>query len=223
MTEQNEEKRPGLSRRTFLYASATVLLAACGAPGARTQQPSAGGQPAPVTPPTSGTAGQALPPTPACGDDDDEVTPSQTEGPYYTPKAPERTSLLEPGMKGTKLVLTGHVLSTDCKPVARALVDFWQADDAGEYDNKGFRLRGHQFTDDTGRYTLETIMPGLYPGRTRHIHVKVQAPNQEILTTKLYFPGEKQNETDGIFHEALVINLTDTADGKAGRFNFVLS
>ncbi len=40
-----------------------------------------------------------------------------------------------------------------------------------------------------GRYTLETIVPGEYPGRTQHIHVKVQAPNGPILTTQIYFPG----------------------------------
>ena len=69
--------------------------------------------------------------------------------------------------------------------VARALLDVWHADDRGGYDTAGFRLRGHQFTDGSGRFELETIVPGLYPGRTRHIHVKVQAPNGPILTTQL--------------------------------------
>ena len=86
-------------------------------------------------------------------------------------------------MPGTRIVVEGSVLTTDCRPMPQALVDFWQADDRGQYDNAGYRLRGHQFTDDTGHYRLETIVPGLYPGRTRHIHVKVQAPNQPVLTT----------------------------------------
>ncbi|MDL1903090.1 hypothetical protein FBR02_20265, partial [Anaerolineae bacterium CFX9] len=120
----------------------------------------------------------ALAPTPACGDDDDDdVTIAQTEGPFYTPNSPLRTSLLEEGLTGTPMLLTGYVLTTGCQPVANALVDFWHADDAGVYDNAGYRLRGHQFTDEAGRWTLETIVPGLYPGRTRHFHVKVQAPN----------------------------------------------
>jgi protocatechuate 3,4-dioxygenase beta subunit len=102
------------------------------------------------------------------------------------------------------------------------LIDFWHCDDAGNYDNVGYKLRGHQFTDDQGQYTLETIRPGLYPGRTRHIHVKVQAPNQPVLTTQLYFPNEPDNATDGIFHPALVMDEQDTADGKAATFNFVL-
>lgn len=125
-------------------------------------------------------------------------------------------------MAGTKLLLTGQVLMTNCQPVARALVDFWQADDAGTYDNAGHRLRGHQFTDAQGKYTLETLVPGLYPGRTRHIHVNVQAPNRPVLTTQLYFPDEARNRADGIFNAALVIGVRDTAGGQAGSFNFVL-
>jgi protocatechuate 3,4-dioxygenase beta subunit len=164
-----------------------------------------------------------LTPTPECGDDDDDPTPAQTEGPYYTPNTPERASLLEAGMAGTKLVLTGSVLTTGCAPIARALVDFWQADDAGQYDNVGFRLRGHQFTDAQGRYRLETVVPGLYPGRTRHIHVKVQAPNRPVLTTQLYFPGEARNASDGIYREELLIAVRDVAGGKEGEFDFVLN
>jgi protocatechuate 3,4-dioxygenase beta subunit len=161
-------------------------------------------------------------PTPTCGDDD-EPTPTQTEGPYYTPNTPERTSFLEEGITGTKLLVTGYVLSTDCQPVAQALIDFWHANDAGEYDNVGYQLRGHQFTDGQGRYTLETILPGLYPGRTRHIHVKVQAPNQPVLTTQMYFPNEPENARDGIYNSVLEMAVQDTEDGKAAQFNFVLA
>jgi protocatechuate 3,4-dioxygenase beta subunit len=130
--------------------------------------------------------------------------------------------LLEPGITGTKIVITGSVLATDCRPIARALVDFWQADAQGVYDNTGYRLRGHQFTDEAGRYSLETVVPGLYPGRTRHVHVKVQAPNQPILTTQLYFPGEPSNARDGLFNPHLLMSVQDTNDGKAATFTFVL-
>ena len=160
-------------------------------------------------------------PTPACTDADD-VTPRQTEGPYYKRSSPERTSLLEPGLTGTSLVLTGYVLSRRCQPIARALLDFWQADGHGQYDNQGFRGRGHQFTDEAGRYRLETVVPGAYFGRTRHIHVKVQAPNRPILTTQLYFPGEPRNARDGLFNPALLMAIQDTADGKAAQFNLIL-
>ena len=65
-------------------------------------------------------------------------------------------------------------------------------------------------------------MPGLYTGRTRHVHVKVQAPNQPLLTTQLYFPGETGNNRDSIFNSALAMAVQDAADGKAAEFNFVL-
>jgi protocatechuate 3,4-dioxygenase beta subunit len=162
-----------------------------------------------------------LPATPACAGPDD-VTLRQTEGPFYRSRSPERTSLLEPGMLGATMILTGHVLSRRCQPVVGALLDFWQADEQGRYDNDGYRCRGHQFTDEQGRYRLETIMPGLYSGRTRHVHVKVQAPNRPVLTTQLYFPGEPRNARDGIFNPALLVAMQDGAAGQIARFDFVL-
>lgn len=164
---------------------------------------------------------RSLSPTPDC-DDGDEPTPSETEGPFFTPQSPKRTSLLEPGTLGTRIVLTGRVVTTGCKPAALALLDFWHADDSGEYDNEGYRLRGHQFTDADGRYRLETIVPGLYPGRTRHFHVKVQPKGGRVLTTQLYFPGEKRNGRDFLFRPELLMAIDDASHGKDARFNFVL-
>src|SRR5918996_666666 len=164
-----------------------------------------------------------LSPTPACDDgDEDDPTISQTEGPYFTPNSPARRSLLESGVSGTSLVVTGSVLTRSCRPVANALLDFWQADGDGDYDNVGYRLRGHQFTGADGTFRLETVVPGLYPGRTRHIHVKVQAPGEPILTTQLFFPGEERNASDSIFHTSLLMQITEGSDANEGRFNFVL-
>jgi protocatechuate 3,4-dioxygenase beta subunit len=223
------------SRRAFLRAAislpAGAMLAGCVAPVAAPSESSSAATAAPVAAssetavPESETAETAtvLEPTPACGDDDDEPTIAQTEGPYYTPNTPERTTLLEEGITGTHLLLNGFVLATDCAPLARALVDFWHCDNEGNYDNTGYRLRGHQFTDEQGRYQLTTIVPGLYPGRTRHIHVKVQVPNQPVLTTQLYFPNEPANDRDGIYHPALLMDTTESAEGMDAMFNFVLA
>jgi len=152
------------------------------------------------------------------------LTVAQTEGPYFKTNSPERTSLVEDGMAGTVLTLTGQVLAPDGTPVANALVDFWQANASGAYDNSGYNLRGHQYTDANGQYTLTTVVPGLYPGRTRHIHVKVQAPNSAMLTTQLYFAGEARNATDGIFDPSLVLDPQTNADGtQSATFNFVVN
>lgn len=216
-----------LTRRALLRMGLSLppmLLAACAAPVLINPTPAVTPASLPTVTPTpaeSPEVAQLLPPTPAC-DDDDDPTPEQTEGPYYTPDTPARNSFLEPGITGTHMLVTGYVLSTQCQPIAQALLDFWHSDDAGQYDNVGYKLRGHFFTDDQGRYQLETIMPGLYPGRTRHFHVKVQAPNQPILTTQLYFPGEPDNESDGIFRPECLLAVQDIAEGKIGTFNFVL-
>jgi protocatechuate 3,4-dioxygenase beta subunit len=102
------------------------------------------------------------------------------------------------------------------------MIDFWQADDGGQYDNNGFRLRGHQFSDAQGRYSLSTIVPGLYPGRTRHIHVKVQPPGGQILTTQLYFPGESGNASDNIHRRELEMDVRIAGSARTAAFMFVL-
>jgi protocatechuate 3,4-dioxygenase beta subunit len=150
------------------------------------------------------------------------TTPELTEGPYYKSGSPEAATLYQEGMPGTKLVLTGYVYDTNCKPVANAWLDFWQADANGQYDNSGYTLRGHQYTDTNGFYTLTTVVPGLYPGRTEHIHFKVQAPNGQTITSQLFFPGVTQNDSDGIFNESLVLPIQETSDGMQAQFNFVV-
>ena len=167
-------------------------------------------------------AGELLAATPAIADDDDP-TPAQTEGPYFTPDSPLRRSIVPAGAAGTRLTLTGRVLTTGGRPALRALVDFWQADAGGAYDNSGFRFRGHQFTDANGRYALTTVVPGLYPGRTRHIHVKVQRRGGAVLTTQLYFPGVTANRNDSIFQSALLLrNWRKVGSRRAAKFDFVL-
>jgi protocatechuate 3,4-dioxygenase beta subunit len=163
----------------------------------------------------------ALAATPSCSDDD-EPTPANDEGPYFTPKSPERASLLESGLNGNTLIVSGTVLTASCRPIPGAILDFWQASAEGAYDNSGFKLRGHQFADKDGRFRLETVMPGLYPGRTRHIHVKAIVPGGVILTTQLYFPAESLNARDRLFNPGLVMDLADEGGLKAGRFDFVL-
>ena len=151
------------------------------------------------------------------------LTVSQTEGPYFKTNSPERSALVTDSTQGTLLTVTGQVLAADGTPVANALLDFWQADASGAYDNSGYTLRGHQYTDENGNYTLSTVVPSLYPGRTRHIHVKVQAPGGPTLTTQLYFPGEARNSTDGIFDPSLVLNTQSNTDGtENATFNFVV-
>ena len=164
---------------------------------------------------------QGLPPTPECRDGD-EPTVRQTEGPFYKPRSPQRADLREPGLRGQPVEVSGRVLTRACRPVAGALVDLWHADAGGDYDNDGFRCRGHVFADAEGRFRFLTILPAVYPGRTRHYHVKVQAPRRPVLTTQLYFPGEAENRRDSLFRRELLMRTATAGDGLAARFDFVL-
>lgn len=164
---------------------------------------------------------QELAPTPACHDGD-EPTIRQGEGPFFKPKSPERSDLREPGAGGRPFELSGFVLTRRCRPLGGAVVDLWHADDKGEYDNTGFRYRGHVITGPDGAFRFRTIAPAVYPGRTRHYHVKVQAPGSRLLTTQLYFPNEPANQRDGLFQRALLMRFANNGEGPAGRFDFVL-
>jgi protocatechuate 3,4-dioxygenase beta subunit len=153
-----------------------------------------------------------------------QLTHQVTEGPYYKAGSPENTNLVQSEMQGQVITITGQVLDQSGAPVSNAWLDFWQANASGAYDNTGYTLRGHQYTDANGYYTLTTIVPGLYPGRTEHIHVKVQAPNASVVTTQLFFPGVAQNARDGIYDQSLLLGIVDNGDGTlSGTFNFVVA
>ena len=153
--------------------------------------------------------------TPSCG----RSTPPQIAGPFFKPQSPERSSLIEPGMKANRMRLKGQVVDTHCQPVPGALLEFWQCDERGEYDNQKFRLRGHQFADRKGQFVLDTLVPGAYPGRTPHLHVKVQRRGGQILTTQLYLPGHPENTGDFLFDPRLLM----VARGSDFYFQFVLA
>ena len=150
-------------------------------------------------------------------------TRSQTAGPFYTPQTPQRDTLREPDTGGEPLVFEGLVLALDCRPLAGAVIDVWHCDEHGYYDNRGFRYRGHQFTDAAGAFRIETIRPGHYTGRTPHIHVKVQGEATRLLTTQVYFPDmQDENARDRIYRDGLAMSLDRGGGGWRGRYDFVL-
>ena len=210
-------------RRLLAAALAAPILAACGGGKKQSSATTARSGTTATTPCHGRGAATTLAPTPTCTDGD-EPTIAETEGPYFKASSPEKANLFADVSAGTKLVVSGKVLTTGCAPVNKALIDVWQADDAGEYDNSGYTLRGHLFTDAKGAYQFTTVVPGLYPGRTRHIHIKVQAPNGPVLTTQLYFPGRvaEQQRLASSIKDLLLTDYKDAGGGKAGVFDFVV-
>jgi protocatechuate 3,4-dioxygenase beta subunit len=158
-----------------------------------------------------------------CAETEDNI-----EGPFYKPGAPERASLWEPGMEGTKLVVSGRILDTHCRPISYATLDAWQCSANGVYDNDGYTLRGKQKTDGKGRYELTTILPPPYKVsqdryRPAHIHLKLHASGAKLLTTQLYFDGDRWNAVDTAYRKSLTLRPADGRNGsKKASFDFHL-
>ncbi len=154
---------------------------------------------------------------------DIELLHEVEEGPYYKADSPQRNIIAAENTYGKKLVFDGQVLDTKGEPVNGAWLDFWHADGRGKYDNTGYNLRGHQYTDSEGNFHLETVMPALYGSRTPHIHVKVQAnPRSKLYTAQLYFPELESNEKDPLFEPANVVELTENEGIARAKFDMVV-
>ena len=99
-------------------------------------------------------------------------------------------------------------------------------------------LRGAQVTNADGIAEFTTIYPGWYQGRTVHIHAKVHLDSSTVLTTQLFFDDDLSaqvyerepyasrtgrdalNDSDGIFDEALVLDIERDGDGYLGTISF---
>lgn len=160
--------------------------------------------------------------TPFCTDDS-VATHQQTAGPFFLPDSPERMNLAADDSEGQQIALQGCVLDLKCHPVPGTIVDIWQADHTGAYDTGGYRLRGHQITGGSGTFAFSTVVPGRYPGRTPHFHVRVQPPGGRLLTTQLYLPSAGgSNEDDGLFDPALLVVEDRWGEARRARFDFVV-
>ena len=146
------------------------------------------------------------------------LTPSTTEGPYYPDRLPldQDNDLLvindfiTPAL-GTVAWVSGRVLDRNGGPIRSALVEIWGADNYGSYihsngvsggrRDSNYQGYGRFLTASDGRYLFRTIKPGLYPGRTRHIHYKVTVPGGTGVTTQLMVEGEPQNNNDQVLND----------------------
>ena len=103
-------------------------------------------------------------------------------GPFYEPGAPFRTKV------GTGYVLRGRVLTTRCRPIARARIEFWLVNRRGRYDDAH---RATVLARSDGRYRFESNRPIAYEGRPPHIHVRVSARGFRTLVTQHYPRGSR--------------------------------
>jgi protocatechuate 3,4-dioxygenase beta subunit len=146
-------------------------------------------------------------------------TPAQTIGPFYPRGAGERPRETDADLlsvdgdrvlsRGVPLYFTGRVIDRRGTALASAAVEIWQCDANAVYhhpDGGAASLRDPNFqgygvakTDAAGAFHFRTIRPVAYPGRTPHIHVRVQSADGRVLATQLYLPDEAGNRTDFLF------------------------
>jgi protocatechuate 3,4-dioxygenase beta subunit len=159
---------------------------------------------------------------PPCSDDE-KATPSVAADATYKQGAPARTSLVEPGLAGTPLALSGTVTGLTCGRIKGATVEIWQADARGVYDTAGFRLRGRQLTNADGAFRFDTIVPGTSGARAKHIGVHVVVPQKAEFWTELFFPDDPKNSSDGRFKKELLLKPLQAPTGRqAATFDIVL-
>ena len=132
------------------------------------------------------------------------IAPTETEGPFPTkvPASYVRSDITDgrAGHKLTTKIIIGNS-SSNCSPLAGAIVDIWHCDAEGNYSEYGGTgmqstnyqsvhfLRGRQTTDANGLVTFTTIFPGWYTGRATHIHVHVyNAAGKSLKVTQIAFP-----------------------------------
>ncbi|HKO66464.1 MAG TPA: intradiol ring-cleavage dioxygenase [Burkholderiaceae bacterium] len=169
----------------------------------------------------TGAAGTLLAPLAVAQTDSSAMRPSpaQTLGPFYPRNAAERPSETDADLlrvegdrvltKGVPIYLTGRVLDRRGQPLTNAAVEIWQCDANAVYHHpaggaeaerdRNFQGYGVARTDATGAFHFRTIKPIAYPGRTPHIHVRVQAPRGSAFATQLYLADDPGNRRDFLF------------------------
>ena len=88
-----------------------------------------------------------------------------TLGPFFPREFAEGANEL-----GSEIEITGRVTELDGKALDNVIVEIWQADAAGRYDNPQFSGWGRAPTDAQGVYRFRTVKPGAAGGRAPHVN-----------------------------------------------------
>jgi hydroxyquinol 1,2-dioxygenase len=162
------------------------------------------------------------------------ATQGSALGPFHESGAPllENGASLIRNNQGEQVVLQGRVLSVEGKPIAGALLDFWQTAENGLYPQQDPQqdpdnLRCRIQTDRDGKYCLKTIKPNGYPvpydgpvgtllragnrhaWRPAHFHWIVSADNFVPIVTEVFNAEDPYIEGDAAFgvRESLVVRF----------------
>ena len=97
-------------------------------------------------------------------------TAEMTLGPFFPREFAEGANDLAKGAAGEVIEITGRVVELDGRPLDNLVLEIWQADPSGRFDNPGFLGWGRAATDARGHYRFRTIRPGAAAGRAPHIN-----------------------------------------------------
>jgi protocatechuate 3,4-dioxygenase, alpha subunit len=97
-------------------------------------------------------------------------TAEMTLGPFFPREFAKDAADLVRGSSGEVIEITGVVSELDGKALDNVILEIWQADAAGRFDNPGFSGWGRAATDAHGVYRFRTIRPGAAQGRAPHVN-----------------------------------------------------
>ncbi|MFG3340773.1 protocatechuate 3,4-dioxygenase subunit alpha [Glycomyces sp. NPDC048151] len=130
-----------------------------------------------------------------------ELTPSQTVGPFFGFALPYEGDATI--VDGGDLRVHGSVFDGDGEPIPDALIEVLQADTDGRFHRAGFGGFGRCSTRPEGRYAFTTVKPGgTADGCAPHLAFIVHARGLLVhLHTRMYFPEEAEaNAADPVLN-----------------------
>jgi protocatechuate 3,4-dioxygenase beta subunit len=131
-------------------------------------------------------------------------TAEMTLGPFFPREFAAGANDLTQGVAGEIIEITGLVTQLDGRPLDNVVLEIWQADPQGRYDNPDFLGWGRAATDAEGIYFFKTVRPGapcinfliLYSGLMRQLQTamffdkpQIAIPNAERLVAKREGPN----------------------------------
>jgi len=131
----------------------------------------------------------------------ESTTPSQTVGPYLQIGLAwlDTNSIAPAGVPGERVRIRGRMLDADAKPIGDGMLEIWQADAAGRFDNPAFRGFGRVLTRSDGSFAFNTIRPGRIGSQASHLLVAVFARGMlKHAVTRMYFPGDANHAGDPV-------------------------
>lgn len=124
-------------------------------------------------------------------------TGEMTLGPFFPREFAQGANVL--AEQGDVIEITGRVTQADGKPLDNLVLEIWQADDKGRFDNPGFFGWGRAATDARGIFRFKTLKPGAYADRAPHINfLLLYSGLMRQLQTVMFFEEAKDPVLDAV-------------------------